>query len=440
MLDGPMIFARRALQRRLSELRRSLPTAEVDRLAVRMDKANRDRTAAMWEVVVVHALQQLGEVQLETPLISGRRPDIAFSGPIAFTTDVTTVSDEGLDEANPFQDLMEKIEAAKTTLGLPIGGVDLQILEKEVLIAGGKKRQLRLPLRGRLDDLVHTSITPALKAQINAGEKVLRVVMDDAVAGFTLTIDPARSPYSTGGYGSYASPTVIDSNPLYSALKGKAKQLKGAGGLTGVIVGDASTSSMREPYGRSTLSPRDIALEFLRQHKSVGFVVMLTIQESQRSVFGFPPPNRSVASMLVTRPDEAARPSLDSLFAAVVSLMPVPAMMPVNGALRAQEPGYDLGHHGAYEMQGSKIRVSARELVETLAGLRNFGDDGAKYVEAKRKRPSSEPNRIEATFLRELKLGRLPVEIRVIKGSEDDNDDWIEFEFGRSDPAIAPFE
>jgi hypothetical protein len=33
-------------------------------------------------------------------------------------------------------------------------------------------------------------------------------------------------------------PKIKDRNPLYSALKAKAEQLRGAGSITGVIVGD----------------------------------------------------------------------------------------------------------------------------------------------------------------------------------------------------------
>jgi hypothetical protein len=33
----------------------------------------------------------------------------------------------------------------------------------------------------------------------------------------------------------------------------------------------------------------------------------------------------------------------------------------------------------------------------------------------------------------------MPSNISVIRGSDDENDDWIEFEFGDRDPAISPF-
>lgn len=435
-----MIFARRALQRRLDELRRALPDDKVDGLVTKLNRIDRHRMAAMWEAVVIHALTRLGDVVMEEPLKTGRRPDIAFSGPVDFTADIAAVSDEGLDDANPWQDLMARIEKAKTKLGLPTRGLDLRVEEREVVTRRGRSRKLRLPPRARLDEFIAERIVPELRAQIAAGATVFKVAIDDEVAGLTLTINPGRGHYNSGGYAPYATPTVRDSNPLYSALRHKAGQLKGAEGLVGVIVCDASTQSLRWSQGRGELTPVHIVDEFLRQHSSIDFVLLLTIQESPRHVLQMNPPTRTIRPVLVTRPDMADREALESLCGEAVAVMPRPVMMPVNGAMRAVEKGYDLGHHGAYGMSGATIRVSARELVETLAGLRTFGDDGARYVEARRRQPSTRLNDIEGWFLQRLRHGELPKDIRVVKGDENEDDDWIEFDFGPKDPAIAPFE
>ena len=86
------------------------------------------------------------------------------------------------------------------------------------------------------------------------------------------------------------------------------------------------------------------------------------------------------------------------------------------------------------------MKLSLREATEVLAGLRTFGDDGAKYVEAARRlRGSGDQNRIEATFQKLLAEGRLPIAMRVLPGDDDESDDWLEIEFGEPDPAISPF-
>jgi hypothetical protein len=51
-----MIYQRRALQRRLNELRGVLDDEAVSKLADRLNRAGKDRLAAMWELIVLHGL------------------------------------------------------------------------------------------------------------------------------------------------------------------------------------------------------------------------------------------------------------------------------------------------------------------------------------------------------------------------------------------------
>lgn len=82
--------------------------------------------------------------------------------------------------------------------------------------------------------------------------------------------------------------------------------------------------------------------------------------------------------------------------------------------------------------------MSARELLEVLAGQRTLADQGAKNVAAARALGHRQPPHLEEAFVRMLRQGRLPSEIRVIKGGDEESDDWIEFEFGSPEPAISP--
>ena len=73
-----MIYRRRALQRRLHDLRVVLDGEAVDKLAERLNRAGKDRVAAMWELVVLDGLSKCGPIQNEVALSSLRRPDIFF--------------------------------------------------------------------------------------------------------------------------------------------------------------------------------------------------------------------------------------------------------------------------------------------------------------------------------------------------------------------------
>lgn len=433
-----MIFTRRALQRRLDELRQVLPDKAVDALATRLNVAGRDRMAAMWEIVILHSLSLHGTLGHEELLESGRRPDIRFKdGRLAFTADVTCVSDEGLDDINPYQQLSQEVEAAKTKLGMPIGGVDLRVHGRTEKVKGGERRSLRLPPRKRIREFVNDEIVPRLKEQMDAGEKVFRVEIDDEKAGLVLSIDPSRGHYSSGGYAAYDVPASLTKNPLWGAMRKKADQLRSAEGMTGVIVGNGDCAILRElPKRRGDVGPGDIATELLRQCTSVDFVLLLTIREKVYNFGRIGPPKRWVEPLLVVRDGELGA-QLDDLLKKVIGALPYPDRMPANAALRAREDDYDLGHHGEYGMEGSKIRIGSREFTEILAGLRTIQDDGAKYVGI---RPNKDrrPNMFEAAVLRNLQAGRLPKSITVLKTDENDDDDWIEIEFGNPDPAISP--
>ena len=194
------MFARRALQRRLSGLRTILPEEAVSRLAARVNQPSEDRLAAIWEIVILHGLSLHGTLRSEKPLASGRRPDITFeNGAVQFTADVACVSDKGLEEKNPYRELADLIEAAKTKLGLAIGGVDLRVKSKNLVNGRGTRVVLRLPPRKVLRTFVREKILPRLRAQIDAGRRVYHIAIDDEEAGLDLTIDPAKSPYCLSG-------------------------------------------------------------------------------------------------------------------------------------------------------------------------------------------------------------------------------------------------
>ncbi|NTF55041.1 hypothetical protein G6K93_16010 [Agrobacterium rhizogenes] len=435
-----MIFARRALQRRLDELRKKIGDDAVNGIVARLNVPGKDRVAAMWEVVVFHGLAACGALESELALPTGRRPDVWFNGNnIQFVADVTSVSDEGLDDQNPHAELAKLIEKAKAKLRLPIGGLELRVHSRQEKSSRGSRRILKLPPRKQLVGFVDQEVLPKLREQLDAGAKVLRLSVDDDDVGIEIVIDPTRSPISTYGFAAYDVPTIKDRNPLYNALKSKAGQLRSAPGVAGVILGDADCAALaeRQPTQQS-VSAEDIAKELLRQYSSLDFVLLLSVGEDRRPFFPPTEPRRHVHAHLMVQDGSTIRESLSCVFRAMIEEFPQPVNMPANGALRAREQHYEMGYHGGNRLSGPKIRLSSRELVEVLAGLRTLDDNGARNVDAARRLPSR-PSDTAAAFSRQLSMGRLPIRINLEKTDENDNDDWVEFEFGDPDPAIAPF-
>lgn len=299
---------------------------------------------------------------------------------------------------------------------------------------------LLLPPRGKLQEFVRQMIVPRLREQMAIGTSPLHITIDDDDVSLDITIDPAKSPYSSASFAAYDVPKIKDRNPLYSALKAKADQLRGADGITGIIVGDGDCVALSgRTANRNEVSTRQIIAEFFRQFSSVDFVLLLSVRENRYVSSAHPHPLLQNDASLFVREGCGPCSELNALFQTMIEHFPKAAMMPVNGALRAREDDYDLGQHGGYSMFGSTVvRLGLREFTEIFAGLRSLQDNGAKYVEAARKLPQ-EPNKLQALVLLNLKAGRLPEAIEIIKTGEDDNDDWVEIRFGEIDPAIAPF-
>ena len=46
----------------------------------RLNQPNRDRLAAVYELMVVHGLNQVGSVAVEAEQVNGKNPDIEYAG------------------------------------------------------------------------------------------------------------------------------------------------------------------------------------------------------------------------------------------------------------------------------------------------------------------------------------------------------------------------
>ncbi|MFT6668736.1 MAG: hypothetical protein ACJAVZ_000182 [Afipia broomeae] len=165
--------------------------------------------------------------------------------------------------------------------------------------------------------------------------------------------------------------------------------------------------------------------DFLRQNSSVDFVLAISVREERRGWHPAEGYDRQMFAMLRTQDALKIAGDLDTTFRSMMRNFPYPRDMPVNAARRAIEADYGWGHHGGCKMSGDNVRLSSRMIMEVLTGQISVD----RMSELQRGNPFKLP----------FANGRLPTKIEVIPGGEDDNDDWIEFTFGGSDPAITPF-
>jgi len=425
------VFSRRAIQQRLHELDGVLDHDQTDRIAARLNAPGRDRLAAMWEVVFLHAFSQIGVLNSEQERPNNSKPDIAFTFPgdsaMGLLADVTAVSDEGLDKNNPIKRLSEEIAREAQKVGLPPGGICYSTGSRMERVRGGEKVVLRLPSRQQLPMFIKKSVRPFQQRVKIEGSTAAPLVIDTSAVRLTLSYNGSR--FTTGRYPAYDHARSLDANPIMNRLEEKAaKQLKGADPsvLKGVIVCDADCASMRHPKMSpplGTFGPTAIGREFLRKHASFNFLIFATVTSNGS---GFLASGHSLDITFVTSADSDTASRIDSLCLSLVRHFPKPIKSVTNAALRCREKGVGDNSIGGYNMSSNHIRVSARALVDVLSGKISPKEWESQYAWG------ANP------LLMRAREGRGIIKAELMPGGDED-DDWIEFTFGPQDAAMAPF-
>jgi hypothetical protein len=427
------IFSRRAIGKRLHSLVGILEPRQGDNLAARLNTPGRDRLAAMWEVIFLYGFSQVGGLKCEPTLASGKRPDVAFTfageDTVGLYADITAVSDEGLDKDNPIKQLSTDIAREAKKAGLPPGGINYRVEALRRPVRGGDKVMLQLPSRAKTSAFIKEHVRPFLHQAKIQGAGVAPLIVDSE--GVRLTIGYDGSRFSTGSYPSFGHATSLDANPIMNQLQLKArKQLKGIDtcALRGIVVCDADCTIMRRGGGSlplGTFGPESIARKFLRTNSSIDFVMFATVR-SEGVVFG-QGEKHTLELVLVSLAEGVEADRLNSLVPALSMHMPKPVKNVPNAALRCREEGVGDNSIGAYHMSSNHVRVSARALMDVLAGKMS-----PQEWESQHGWTTANP------FLLRMMEGRGITKAAIIPGGGED-DDWIEFTFGERDAAMAPF-
>jgi hypothetical protein len=432
-----MIFSRRVIQRLIDEVR-GISREQLEGLVDKLNTPSPARLPAMWELAIIHGLERYGTVEYERERPSGRKPDITFTSPagFSFVADVTCVSDAGLEKANPVEELSHAIEACKTRLGLPVGGVTLRVEGEETRTKRGKRTTLLLPPRGQIEQFVRTKVEPVFRQQLAVKGNALNYAVNEPGVRFSVSVRD-NGGTTTIDYPSYNAPGSLTANPVYNALNNKVKQLRDVEDIKGVIVcdGDCDTLRPKLPTSNAQYTERKILAEFLRQNSSVHFAAAITVKEDNSWLS-----HRREREFMVTFEGQRGftlGPAIAEIFRATVEGMPTPHNTAVNAAMRAREPGYGWGKHGGCRMTDRSLTMSCRLLVELLAGRRSMEE----VQRLQRWRFKSDPSDDRSTlnqFERWLDEGRMPKSI-TIDPDPDGSDDWVTFEFSEPDAAVSPF-
>jgi hypothetical protein len=226
------MFSRRSLQRMLDELDDVVSLEGRKKLVHELDRKNSSALGYEWEVALLYALAQVGEVVYEAELPSGStRPDFSFNcarSGLRFVADVTTVSDAGLEEENPAMRFSQSLHRLKKKYGLQ-GSLrhDIEATTKGPTFRNRKTR-LKLPKLSEIDPFLVKHVAPHFERI--AREKLTRseFSVDEPGVEFKVIYDE-RQRYSSSSYPSYTATQSLTRNPVYRALRAKAAQIKKSG-------------------------------------------------------------------------------------------------------------------------------------------------------------------------------------------------------------------
>jgi hypothetical protein len=421
------IFSRRSLQRMLSANAEWLSSKDAADQRNALNNLTPAKLGDEWEAAVLYGLSRLGSVQHHDKLKGPRPVDIRFSAgqepDTLFIADVTAVSDRGLADQNPVDYLKDEIIGLAKKTTVRINSLRLTVGSERVR---GNKMRAKLPPKGQIPRLARQLAAPLLKAALREPRGLHSTELSSPTTNATLSYDPVQQFFTMHGVG-YAYPWSKSKNPLRAALDEKSRQLKSTGyeGTKGIVLCDGGCYAMHEPRFVT-----EIVSYFLQTTTTVAFVAALTIVVPEN-----PPTPWEVRCMFFTRRlDEGQMAAIANVFSKLVKELPTPAEDPINAINRLGEKYGQLRPplrppFVGWGMSNTEARVSLRRFHEFLAGRRTVDELCAD--------PRWAPEHARRYFERQLASGNLMTNVWIERGQEQQDDDWLVFEFGASDPAVG---
>ena len=430
------LFARRHLQRILNENAAFLAPKQLATVCKLLNSVRDEYLSTEWEQVILNAASKFGTVKHEPVLAGDRAPDLWFKAAdesFEFVADVTTASDRGLHKLNPVDALDEEFWRHQRKAKLFTGGFDCQVdaYPNSVYRGSGERVRLKLPSRRDFENKIFNAEFHGFLRQVKAQpEKIHRFDAVGPDVGVHFTYDPAKRGSGGGGYPAFTAANVIDQNPVYNALKAKGDQLKAAGhlGITGIFLCDGGCQILRSAITHwASFTVEEIIRYFLRQFASVSFVTTLVVRETHCSTWH--DRKRSVEAKLYLNPRlKIDSTALAQTIAKMHASLPLPQCTPENAIYELRSTNGMCGRHMGEIQMGGNIKMSARLLLELLAGTKTIQEFEADYT----LQPGQNP------FHQMLAQGRLISKVTVEHHPEQD-DDMVTLEFGEPDPAVSPF-
>lgn len=437
------IFSRRTVQRMLDENAQFLSKKQLDQQVARLNAKGFQPLDTEWEIAVLSALSKLGKVDHELPMDGTARLDLLFTADDGsdFLADITSVSDEGFEERTPVKAFEVELQKRLERAGVLYNGWLLSIGTHPTKF--GEPTIPAIPPRNEFPkEIFNTKFKEFLRAVEERPHESSTYSVRTAKTAISLTYDPNGKYFTTHGP-SYAVAMKKNQNPIFNALRLKAKQLKKVSfpGPKGIVLCDGGTDMVHSRPNSSfdfNFNALDATKDFLRQNQSIDFVLLVSsvwMEDGHRSPEG---PTRRVKVTIVPNKNFARVPeSIRALLAQLDSCFPEPENTP-SGARETIRHGYNPKElrplAGGWSVSYNEIRISASAVLGFLAGAVTqeelFSALGFKPQSGK---PAAIRNPFESMLSRKMQLQ----EIRIEETAHDDG--YLVFRFEGQDPALSAF-
>lgn len=440
------IFSRRIVQRMLDENASFLTKAQLEQHVSKLNREDFQSFDTEWEVAVLNAFGKLGKVVHEPALEGPALLDLLYTHDdgSSFLADITSVSDEGFEEQSPFKAFYVELQERLRKAGLLYKGWSLGVGEHQV--GYRERRRLALPPREEFAKEIFNANFKEFLREVNEHPEQSRTyTVSTAKTAVSLTYNPQGRSF-TSNLGAYNEVMTKDQNPVFNALRKKAKQLKKVSyaGPKGIILCDGGSNMIHsQPHGPFEFSYNavDAARDFLRQNQSIDFVIIVTSVWINTGVHSFARPGEPVrkveVTVVVNRSFDGLPASLKESLEKLEGQFPEPVNTP-GGARESIRHGFDPKAlrplAGGIEWKYNEIRIRASALLALLAGKVTqeelFKSLGFKPWDDK---PHATRNLFEYVLSERMRI----VEIQVEDNKYDDS--TLVFKFDGPDPAVSPY-
>jgi hypothetical protein len=233
-----------------------------------------------------------------------------------------------------------------------------------------------------------------------------------------------------GQYTDFRIPSVVDKNPLYYALCGKADQLRRSAfvdGKRGIILCDGGTRALSEFCGEINAST--IIFKFLGDFPDVDFVLTLSLRNIHSGTI-----RQRIAPQLYALGNHTWHTHLEHLFTNLVTSLP---QVQQNADNARSQLDFDRKsqpvHLGVLTVQYGfpvqSIKISTRTLMDLLSGRVTASKLNAHYQHG---------STGQGVFEYLANSGLMIQKAAVVRKLDED-DDEIELTFNGPDPAVSPF-